>query len=386
MNILFLISNDGGNGVGGHYHSLNQLSLEVSKQHNVQIVVFGSATSPVLEDNPAFIKHIKVGTGLAGLIKANRELTKLRSGFTPDLIHCFDTQSLNRALLLPVYYNLPVVLNKCGGKNPLRSNYQHADAIVTFSIENRDWFTENRNYNKEDIFLIPNRVSRLIPLEPSLRIEQKEADKITFVRISRLGGAYEKTLLDTFNLIEKLSEKYPVQLIVIGRIQDNDRFEKLVEAGREKNIPVKYITDERATKGSDFLYLADFVIGTGRSLMEATSLGLPTLTPAVNSNFPVLLNSSNLETFLRTNFSERNIADEVSLKNNLASLEELMNNGDKYKEAQAETLAIFNDYFGTDSILPKYNLVYNYAIKKSRTRIKLIFKNLEYIIKFILGK
>ncbi|MBY8962417.1 hypothetical protein KJK34_06605 [Flavobacterium sp. D11R37] len=386
MNILFLASNDGGNGVGGHYNSLNQVCNEVAKEHNTKILTFGSATSPVLAQNKHFGGHIQAAKSLSGLFKVKNELKKVVKEFNPDIVHCFDSQSLNRILPVPSLFNVPVVFNKCGGKNPLKSNYQHADSIVVFSPENKEWFTKNPNYNKEDIFLIPNRVQKLEFIDESSRKEQKKQDKITFVRISRLGGAYEKTLLDTFNLVAKLSEKYPVELIVIGRIQDRERFEKLVKAGEDKNVPVTYITDDRAVKGSDFLYLADFVVGTGRSFMEATSLGIPSLTPVQNADYPMLVNSRNFQNYLNTNFSERNRADDYSLSYNISNIEQLIESKEKYAQAKDETLTIFKDFFGTESILPKYNAVYKYALQNRKPRMSLITSNLQYLFKFILGK
>lgn len=386
MNILFLISNDGGNGVGGHYNSLNQVSSEMAKEHNVKILTLGSSTSPVVAGNPLFEKHIKISKGAKGLSGFNAELKAMKKTFIPDVIHCFDTNSLNRVLTLSALKKVPIVLNKCGGRNPLKSNYQHADAIVVFSTENQDWFLKNSRYNNDDIFLIPNRVRKLELLDENLRQETKNPDKITFVRISRLGGAYEHTLLSTYNLIEELAKTYPVELIVIGRIQNEARFANLKKEAEDRNLPVKFITDERAAKGSDFLYLADFVVGTGRSFMEATSLGIPSLAPASNANHPILINTDNFQDFFKNNFSERNVASEKSLNENLSNIKALIENKDKYAKGQEEILTIFNDYFGTEGILPKYNLAYSYVAGKKTNRSKLIINNLQYLVKYLLGK
>ncbi|AXG73155.1 hypothetical protein DVK85_02505 [Flavobacterium arcticum] len=386
MNILFLISNDGGNGAGGHYNSLNQVSREMAKQHNVKILTLGSSTSPVVASNPLFVKHIRINKGLKGLSGLNAEIKEIKKTFVPGVVHCFDTNSLNRALLLPSLKKYPIVLNKCGGKNPLKSNYQHADAIVVFSTENQDWFLNNTNYNNDDIFLIPNRVRKLELLDEKLRQETKDTNKITFVRISRLGGAYEHTLLSAFNLIEELMKNYPVELVVIGRIQNKERYTKLKKEAEDRKLPVKFITDERAIKGSDFLYLADFVVGTGRSFMEATSLGIPSLAPASNTDYPILINTDNFQDFFKNNFSERNVANDKSLNENFSNIERLIKDKHKYIKSQEETIALFNDYFGTEGILPKYDCAYSYAANKKINRTSLIINNLNYIVKYLLGK
>ncbi|AWH85127.1 hypothetical protein HYN59_08325 [Flavobacterium album] len=386
MNILFLISNDGGNGVGGHYNSLNQVSIEMAREHNVKIVTLGSSSSPVILSNPNFAKHIKVGKGLKSLFTLNAELKSFVKTFTPDVVHCFDTHSLNRILPISALSKYPVVLNKCGGRNPLQGNYQHADAIVVFSKENQEWFIKNKNYDNKDIFIIPNRVRKLDFLDESQRVEQKDPNKITFVRVSRLGGAYEKTLLDSYNLIEELAKRYPVEFIVIGRIQNKTRFEALTKEAVDRKLPVKFITDERAAKGSDFLYLADFVVGTGRSFMEATSLGIPSLTPVENANYPMLVNKENFDELFSTNFSERNKAETKHVDKNLSNIEELIQDKAKYEAAKKDTLDLFTEFFGTGGIVTKYNAVYDYALKKPVKRFSLIRKNLIYIVKFALGK
>jgi len=383
MNILFLISNDGGNGIGGHYTSLNQISREIAKEHNVKILTLGNTTSPIISSNPFFESHIKLGLGFINLFKLNSKLKNITKTFRPDVVHCFDTNSLNRILLLPALYNCPVVLNKCGGRNPLKSNYQHADVVVVFSKENHDWFLNNKRFNKNDIFLIPNRVRKLEYIDENHRKEKKNPNKITFVRITRLGGAYEKTLIDTYNLIDELRKKYQVELIVIGRIQNQFRFEALEQQAKDRKLPVRFITDERAQKGSDFLYLADFVIGTGRSFMEATSLGLLSLTPVENADYPIL---DNFNSFFYNNFSERNVADEKAINQNLTAIEQLIIDKDKRAKAKKEILDLFTEYFGTEGILVKYNAMYTFCVKKQTRRSKLIKQNLMYIVKFLLGK
>lgn len=386
MKVLFLISSDDGNGVGGHFHSLNQVSIEMASGHDVKIIILGNTAGQVITNNPYFDRQIKVTGGIGNLIKVNSEFKSFIKSFRPDIIHCFDNVSLNKILLIPALSSIPVILNKCGGKNPVRGNYQHADAIVVFSKENQNWFLQNNNYDSNDIFLIPNRVRKLQFFDENQRIEQKDPKKITFVRISRLGGAYEKTLLDTYNLIEELGKKYPVELIVVGRIQNQQRFDMLLKEATDRKLPVKFITDERAAKGSGFLYLADFVIGTGRSFMEALSFGIPTLTPAENANYPMLVTPVNFQHFFETNFSERNIADPDTLDNNLSNIEKLILDKSKYESEKKGYIDLFNEFFGTDSILPKYNAVYNYTVNKKTSRLRLIRKNFVYLVKFLMGK
>jgi hypothetical protein len=382
MNILFVISSDG-KGAGGHYNSLNQVSLEMGKDHQVKIVLLGKGNSPVVEGNPFFEQQIIIGHSLSDYISLKNSLKNIFQDVVPDVIHCFDTDSLNRVLWSNFLPRIPIVLNKCGGRNPLKSNYQHANAIVTFSKENQQWFQNNRYYTTNTIFLIPNRVRKLNLLPEEERKEKASKEKVTFVRISRLGGAYELTLRQTYHLLDQLSQKIQVELFVIGKIQDNDRFNTLKVEGLNKNYTVHFITDDRAFKGSDFLYLADFVVGTGRSFMEATSLGLPTLTPAQNTKTPILVTKANIENFLSTNFSERNIAFKGSEVKTQEEIYQIINDSAYKEKVHKETLVFFEEFFGTSKIVQKYNEVYKFVIEKPPKRRKLIIKNILYLIKYL---
>lgn len=386
MNILFVISSED-KGAGGHYNSLFQVSTEVAKKYKVKIILLGKGNSPIVKSSPYFEGQFKIDHSIKECVKLDRSLKKLFINFPPDIIHCFDTNSLNRILLTKSSWKIPIVLNKCGGKNPLRNNHQHAHAIVVFSKENQDWFHSSKNYNNEAIFLIPNRVRELKLLPPSHQIEKSSADKLTFVRVSRLGGAYEFTLSQTYNLLDILSKKIKVELFVVGRVQDANRFKILKEIGEDKPYKVNFITDERAFRGSDFLYLADYVVGTGRSFMEATSLGIPSLTPAQNTDIPILVNKKNVENFLATNFSERNVASNEAQIKTIDSIEQANLEKDNLKQFQKETKEIFEEYFGTDKILKKYDQVYTYIKSSKNSKARLIFRNIPYILKyFINGK
>ncbi|WP_163381061.1 glycosyltransferase family 4 protein [Cyclobacterium sp. SYSU L10401] len=385
MKILFLISSEGqGKAAGGHFNSLHQVSLEMAKSCEVKIVMLGKVLSPVLNENPYLLKHITLGHSIIDIIRLNIRFNQIFKTFQPEVIHCFDTNSLNRCLLSTATRKIPLILNKCGGPNPLRKNYYHADAIVVFSIENQQWYFDNENYTSDSIFLIPNRVRALDFLPDNLQEVKADPDKITFVRVSRLGGAYEMTLLQTFNLIEKLNKKFPVEFFVIGRITNQEKFNKHVKEGKRRRLPVHYITDHRAAKGSNFLYLADFVVGTGRSFMEATSLGIPSLAPAKNADIPILIDENNVERFLATNFSERSIAKANEETNTLKAIQELGKDDSAYQRHQKKTKHFFYELFGTEKINQKYTAVYDYVLSKPTSRTNLLRKNLIYAIRFLI--
>ncbi|WOK05372.1 glycosyltransferase family 4 protein [Imperialibacter roseus] len=382
MKVLFILHSTG-KASGGHYHSLNHISRVVGRELTAGVITVGSAQSPVLADNPYFIRHVvlqKTGD-LPGFFSQLRELY---ASFEPDVLHFFDTESLNFLLLIPATTRYPLVMSKCGGPNPMRKKWQQVDDLILFSGENYEWFRHNHHYKKTRIHLIPNRVSKLGLLPESKRAERKDDGVINFVRVSRLGGAYEKTLMDSFNLIEKLSVKYKVHFYVIGRIQDEARFQVLRKYAEDKELPVEFITDERASKGADFLYLADFVVGTGRSLIEALSLGIPCLTPAANCSMPVLVTRQNFDGLFATNFSERNRGDDETLATNLDNIERLIEEKEAYQEARKTSLTFFENYFDVERVTGKYVSIYNISLNKAQG-LKLVFRNFPYVVKSLLG-
>src|SRR5690349_18122392 len=116
MKILFFISAVG-HGKGGHSNSLNVISHEIAKHHEVQICGVGPGRTLILEHNPYFNKIIYTnGIPDLGFLK---EVTAVINDFKPDLVHCFDEKVylvMTYALTL-LRKKLPVVLNKCGGPN-----------------------------------------------------------------------------------------------------------------------------------------------------------------------------------------------------------------------------------------------------------------------------
>lgn len=371
-----------GKASGGHYHSLDQLSREIRKDVSLKIVSLGPVTSPVLLGNPCFKKHI-LFNNKKDLFVLNNSVKELVLEESATLFHCFDTESMNWLLLTSIARKFPFVLSKCGGPNPTRKNWQYADQIILFSKENYDWFNFNPGYSGKRLHLIPNRVNKLVFLDEIKRSEIKNNSVINFVRISRLGGAYEKTLRDTLTMIDSLRLEYPVHLYIIGRVQNEIRFADFEKDIADRKLPVTIITDARASRGADFLYLADFVIGTGRSFMEALSLGIPSLTPSINMDWPVLVRKENFELLFSTNFSERNMADLASVTNNREHIVTLIKDKKAYLEAQKEALQLFNDNFNLEGVGKKYLSVYKQALVSGHNRFKLIIKNFPYLLKTI---
>src|SRR5690606_6173959 len=120
--------------------------------------------------------------------------------------------------------------------------------------------------------------------------------------------------------------------VIIGAVHEREIYEVLKEKAGNNNSIIFVTEDEYTKNARELLGLADLYIGSGRSLMEASFLGLPIAAHVTNGRLPVLIDEGNYEEFLKTNFSGRsysNIVDEERL-NNIRKLVLNTNNYKKY--------------------------------------------------------
>ena len=166
-----------------------------------------------------------------------------------------------------------------------------------------------------------------------------------------------------------MKQHLPVKLIIIGCVEDDVAYEQLKLSIAQERLPVSFITDEKVTrKASDYLYLADAVVGTARSLMEATSLGLPVLTPAFNYKYPVLVDSDNFEGFFATNFSPRNRVSQEDINQNLIKIKQLITDKHYYESQQNFALRVFDRYFHVENARDAYMKVYDIACAEGKKK------------------
>ncbi len=350
-----------GHGSGGHFHSLNHISQEIGKNIPVSIVTIGPGFSPVLKKNRHFSQSIYFnGWSLFNLRSDIHQILKKNE---PTIIHFFDINVYNiiKPLLPKKKYGL--VVNKCGGPNPIE--FPRVENLILFSGENKNWFKNQQKYIKTSIFLIPNR-ARQIELK-SNKLINKPQDRFCFLRIARIGEAYIKSINDSIDLILSLRNDHNLEvcIYIIGTIQNENIYKILKERIKPHQGYIHLLTDEEYTQeASNMLYLADAVIATGRGIMEAASLKLPILTPAKNSSFPILINSENYVSFFTTNFSERNEASEYDVQNNMKEIIEAINNKTSYKNHSNFAYSIFEKFFNIKKVFEKYLEVYNQVDKK----------------------
>lgn len=365
MKVLFVISSNGG-GNGGHAHSLNHISQAISKKVEVKIISVGLSEVNVLKDNINYLG--KFHFRWWNIFKLNNKFKQLFREYNPDVIHCFDGSSALILMAQPILFKKKIIYTKCGGPNERDSIAQVTSDVILFSKENFDSYKQNKRFKDSDIHLIPNRILKVnwIPIDE--RIFRKDLNKFNFVRIARIGNTYFDSIKEAINLVADIQVhelKKCVKLYIIGTIENDEVYNKLLNYATTKSIDVVFITNELTSEASRLLYLADVVIGTGRGVMEAMSLGIPTFVPVKGKAIPCLLRKENFNDFFNTNFSPRGYVSNYNENVETGLCVKMINEEDKYLELSAFSKEIAQDNFIlNDEVLIKYLSIYDNVLKK----------------------
>lgn len=339
MKVIYFIFVSAG-GKGGHFHSLNHITQEIgNKNPSIRIITIGRETSPILNHNPFFYKHLYFSK--TKFFSFYLKLYKEIKSFNPELLHFFDAHSYNVFFPISFFVKKYIVVNKCGGPNP--NNYPIVPNLILFSEENLRWFLSRKQYNNTNIKVIPNRVTKINIIEHPEYI--KDSSVFTFIRICRIGKTYYNSILNGINLIKELTGRgIKVKLIIIGKVIDESEYNSLIKISDGLNV--EFIIDEDVTsEASNMLYLADAVIGTGRSAMESCSLGLPTLIPSKHYNFPILLTKSNFTNYFENNFTDRVSINDRDEQDVLTEITKLIFDKEYYNVISAFSIDVFYNYF-----------------------------------------
>lgn len=372
MKIFYFISVKG-HGRGGHFHSLNHIASAMGQENEVTIYTVGPGRSHILERHQFFRRHFYFNA--INLFRFQKRLREEIESKQPDVIHCFDLE-IFRIIKLAYKGNVRnIVLNKCGGPNPI--SFPVVDKLAVFSLENYDWFNSRPKFSKTCIYLIPNRVNKSSIQINVFEEYKKREDCFTFVRIGRIGETYQKSFIDAINLVSILKKRgIRGCLYIIGVVESVEILQQLKE--RAVDLDVEFIIESRFTeKASKMLYLADAVIATGRGVMEATALGLPILTTAENSEIPVLVSEQNFQIFFGTNFSQRNFWQQYDSDLNVDAICRLITDNSQYQKASNFSKNVFSLHFDVDKGISKYVELYQKPLANtSLYSIKNDFRNL----------
>ena len=301
MKILYIISVNG-EGIGGHYYSLKSTVNLIQQQNQCLVINIGQTKSPILSSMNVPVHNLIYKKGILSFLPILKQLKKLITEENPDIFHAFDKQSLFFGMLMSKNFKKPLIVTRCGGSNPIL--YPNVENLIVFSIENKQFF-ESKKIAK-NIFFIPHRVFR--PEQDSERINKiraqlRSGSKI-FLRISRISDLHKKSIIQSQNLIKKLnSDNVNAQLVIIGIIQNNEVYQDILVNSNE-NILI-FTGDKYTENASALIDVAEFIIGTGRGFMEASSLKKIMLCPEQNSSIPLLITPENFDQAFSMNFSGR---------------------------------------------------------------------------------
>jgi hypothetical protein len=351
-------------GAGGHYYSLLVLFNALREfGQNVTVIVFGDEKPIALDGiDDECIQVVNV----LGLLP-NLKNFKIES---EDIIHSFDPVSHFSSRVISIRSKCKLVYTKPGGPNSKKSLFginrnfyvPYAKDIVCFSRENYD-FIANK-YRDVNLHLVPNRVGKIS--SDNSRI-QKLKEKIgisdgtkVLLRICRIGTDYKRSIEQTITLAKFLEMNGEnILTLIIGRVQHEDVYEDLSLRYPE----VSFITDDYFCRSaSELIDIADYVVGTGRSFMEACYFDKVSFAPVNNSDMPVLVTDENFERLFSNNFSPRNVATDDELENNITAMN-MLNTGFYSNK--------FHEFFGMSGVVNKYLEIYKNA-KKTELDLKFI--------------
>lgn len=314
MRILYLVCTPI-TGNGGHYYSLRTTAEAISSEAEVFICDVGPHQSLVISASRVKTFYIPYTGGQ--LNKALSEINNLVEDLRINVIHAFDQYAFYFARRVANKRKIGLILTKAGGVNPgewLLPYWPIAPELIVYSQENLAAFGRIRRYKYTKLHFLPNRISRLE--EDRERISKLKLVLnpllFTFLRICRLVPAYEKSVLQGIELVNRLNAagNKVAQIIIIGVPVDDGVVERLSSQANENVILLtdKYYTAEAAR----LIPACNAYIGTGRGIMEAASFSKMLLAPVRDAAVPAIVDKKSFEILAKTNFSPRGYIPEFS--------------------------------------------------------------------------
>lgn len=344
-------------GKGGHYYSLRTTSEAISTKFDCTIVVIGNKESPVI--NQSKLKVYNLIYKNLSLFQVVTDLKKVVDLECPDVIHSFDEDAFFFGSLLSFVYKKPYIHTKCGGGNP-RIALPKVNNLILYSQENFRYYQSSRRFKNANIQYIPNRVGtvkqdfyKINGLKSSIGIDSSKI----FLIISRIDVSKKNDILQAINLVKRLnSNGIKAKLIIVGVIQDEKTGEE-IKTTADSNTYL-FTDNEYAINASQLIDVADFVVGGGRSFMEAASRGKIMLCPLKNSKYPLLITEKNFDKAFNQNFSSRLTIDNFDPDENYQQISRALTDEKHANEIRKFIKVASNKYFEIDSQLTKYCEIY----------------------------
>jgi glycosyltransferase involved in cell wall biosynthesis len=345
-------------GRGGHYYSLRTTAEEMSKKLDCAIVVIGKRESPVI--NQSKVKTYNLIYKKINIIKVIKDLKNIIDIERPQVIHSFDEDTFFFGSLISNILKKPYIHTKCGGPNS-RIAFPKVNNLILFSQEDVRFYQSSRRFKKTNLFFIPNRI-REIPSDflriKNIKLSVDCDESKIFLIISRLEEYKKNDILQAINLVKKLnSDGIKTKLIIIGALQDVN-VGKEIKENMDNNIYL-FTDDKYAINASQLIDVADFVIGGGRSFMEAALKGKIMLCPLKNSNYPLLITEENFQNAFDQNFSSRLTIDNFDPDENYKQIIQVLVNEEYADNVTSFIKSVSSEHFEISSQLNRYCKIYN---------------------------
>ena len=366
MRVLYLISSQD-MGVGGHFWSMRTLVEAIAGYVDCAVVNVGRSTAAALDGLE--VPRSDVLWRPPWVAAPLGRVDKIVERFKPDVLHAFDRRSLMFARPISLRRRIPVLLTKCGGPNP-PGYFPRLHDLALFSQENYDFFSADRRFRGTRLHLIPNRVSEIAqdPDKIALLREGLPPGAVVFLRIARMVPEHESSSLQTLALVNALRRRgAPAVFVQVGMARDAGTLARLeAAAGPEDRL---FTQREMVSRASALIDGADWVVGTGRSLMEAASRGKPLLVPLADAPQPALLGPNNFDRLFGSNFSARSRVPGFRLDENLNSILEAMDSKERLDEIGRFSRRMFEEHFSIATVVPRYLALYDAVGSQARQRL-----------------
>ena len=360
MKITYIISTiaSQNNGNGGHYYSLLSTATAIKQIHEVKVINIGTQKSFALQNSNLDI--INITDSKLSNYKLLKDLYKTIKNEQTDVLHAFDSLGYFYARIISVVLNIPLILTKCGGSNP-KYYYPFCKNFINYSIENVEFFKAKNKFKTANHYLIPNRISsfdndetRIKKLKDKYNLESYDH---VFLRIARIGYAYKNSIFQLLNLVQECNKGNTKScILLIGTVEDKSVLE---EIKKYETATLFIENDPYFTRNSkELIEIADVVLGTGRSFMEAASKHKIMLAPIIDQKLPVLVNPENFKELFKTNFSERGRLSNFNDEKNLNDLIDLLSSKSQRVAFIDETSNLYDYNFNIEEKLSVYDSIY----------------------------
>lgn len=380
VKVLYVISS-WGHGRGGHFYSLK--TIRDTMPFESAIINIGALPSPVFEED-AEVHFFDV---TSGIVAALRQVFGFARDGNYTHLHSFDYSSFLFASLVSVVCRIPHVHTKPGGPSP-RRYHPFVKYLTLFTQEDYDYFSKRKYLGIDVLTVISNRVDTFEFDENLIREIKKQSNgALILLRIARISKPYERSIRQTLALSRVLeSSGVKIVPVIVGAIQDQNVYDSLKLEMQEAGAIV-LIDDQHTLNAKKLLSCADFVVGTGRSFMEAAFVSPILLAPSKSGEFPVLIREDNYEEFKHSNFTGRGQVDPVDDVSD--SVAEIINNPANRVNYNRFVQRIWSDDFSVAGAVVKYQKVYHSATNPNnpiRVFLNLAIWGTRKVIGFVRGR